>query len=265
MLKLLKYEFARRKRMVGATAIFLIVLEILSIFMLYKKGEWQILSITLMVGMFIGLILLIFLDAAISYYSDFKKSQGTMLFLTPVTGSKIIGSKMLYAAIELFCGMIILIIFSVITNSFAISAGYTGIQPYLNEFSSVMSYTFGSTSWWLFIPSFSFLVFLQYFAAIAIVMASVTIGRTLLSRNNYSWLLAILIYIGVSFVVQMVNSLMLFIIGLGDGLVINLFQNQTDISVDITKYLVIGGIMYVLWICAGYLVSSKLLTKRIDL
>lgn len=265
MLKLMKYEFARRKRTVLTILLVLVLMEALSIFFLYRKGQWEIGSTMLMFAMFIGVILFVFLESAINYYADFKKSQGTMLFLTPSKGNWIIGSKMLYAAIELLAGMLLVIGFTALTNALAVGAGYTGLQPYMDEFTTIMMSTFGGTSWLGIMIGFLFLVFLQYFASISIAITSVTIGRTLLSRNSYNMLLAIVFYFGVSIVIQFINSMVLLVIGLTDGLWGQVFSGAADITVNMSKYIIAGGIQYALWIVVAYFVSSKLVSRRVDI
>ena len=55
----------------------------------------------------------------------------TLLFLTPNSGYKIVGSKMAFGAMELFAGIAVNVLLVWITNSVALSKGYEGLGQQL--------------------------------------------------------------------------------------------------------------------------------------
>jgi len=242
----------------------------LALYFLNKQGDYAVFTIILMFMMAFGVLLLTFLDVAVQYYNDFKKSQGTLLFLTPNSGYKIIGSKMIFGALELLTGLGLVVICVWITNTVAANLGYAGITTQINEFKEVMALVFGETGMWFAAVGFILLVFLQYTASQSVAISSITLGRTMLSRNSYNWLWAVLIFIGVNIGIQTINSLILVLIGMGDGLfnsefIITNAEEAAEIVKKVTKYLIVGGAQYIFWIATSFFVSSTLLNKRIDL
>jgi len=270
MLKLLKYELKKRKSTLIVGAIALAVAEGLVLYFLNRQGDYVIFSIILMFLMAFGVILLAFLDVAVQYYNDFKKSQGTLLFLTPNSGYKIVGSKMIFGALELLVGLGIVVIFAWITNTVAINLGYSGVTRQIREFKEVMALVFGDTGMWFAVVGFFLLVFLQYTASQSVAVSSITLGRTMLSRNSYNWLWAVLIFIGVNIGIQTINSLILVGIGMGDGLFNSTYtitnaSEAAEMVSQVTKYLIVGGVQYIFWIVTSFFVSSTLLNKKVDL
>lgn len=265
MFNLLKYELKKRKNTLIVGAIALAAAEAFTLYQLKKENIPIVLF--LMGVMVVGVLLLVFLDVAIQYYNDFKKSQGTLLFLTPNSGGKIIGSKMLFGAMELLSGLIISGLFIWLTNSIAVNMGYSGIGPIISSTVNDIGITVGESNIWWVATGFVFLVFLQYTASQSIAIMSVTLGRTVMSRNNYNWLWAVLFFIGVSFVVQTINGLILIPIGFGGDFMqdIMVMGDAAEASINVSRFLIVGAIEYACWIAASFLTSSRMLNKRIDL
>ncbi len=267
MFKLLKYELNKRKTILIISVVLLVLTEYFALRLLSKGQEYAHIAAIINIIMFIGVIIVVFLDVVVQYYNDFKKSQGTLLFLTPNSGYKIVGSKMLFGAAELLLGIALVVFLAWITNSSAVAKGYVGVGPQLQAFIDLLNTGVGeSNSWWV-ITGFLFLVFLQYTAGQSIAVTSITLGRTIFSKNNYNWFWAILFFIVVSIGVQTINGTLLVLVGMGDGLLNSTisFSSQSDVTVDITKYLILGGIEYILWIAASFVVSGLLLNKKVDI
>lgn len=270
MLKLMKYELKKRKKSLIVGAIALIVAEGLALYFLNKQGDYVVFTILLMGLMLAGAVFLTFIDVAANYYNDFKKSQGTLLFLTPNSGRKIVGSKMLFGAIELLVGLLIVSLFTWLTNSIAVNLGYAGIGPQIAQFRELLNYSVGTQNIWWVIAGFSFLIFLQYMAMQSIAVSSITIGRTIMSRNSYNWLWAVLLFIGVYIGIQTINGTILVLMGMNDGLLnfsvdVESVEDAAEIVKMLYKYLIAGGLQYLFWIITAFVVSSTLLNKKIDI
>ncbi|MDA3847147.1 MAG: hypothetical protein PF505_11495 [Vallitaleaceae bacterium] len=95
MLNLLKYEFLRRKNVLAITGIFMVIAEIIILLGINKRGALLGVAIVLILLMIIGVTVLIFAEAIRSYSTDLNQKQGYMLFMTPNSGYKILGSKMI--------------------------------------------------------------------------------------------------------------------------------------------------------------------------
>ena len=265
MLNLLKYELKKRKSTLIVGAIALIALEALTLYNLSK--DKVILAMILSVLMVVGAVLIAFLDTAVQYFNDFKKAQGTLLFLTPNKGSKIVGSKMIFGALELLAGMVIVVLSIYVSNRYAVSMGYEGIGPQITSVIAELELSFGAGSTWWIATGFLIIVFLQYASSQSVAILSVTLGRTILSRSSYNWLWAVIIFIGTSFAIQTVNSVILLSIGLGDGWLQEIMMNGDVVNstLDVTKFLIIGAIEYAAWIAVAFFASSIMLNKKIDI
>jgi len=267
MFKLLKYEFNKRKSLLLISLIILAAAEILAIYQVTKDSSSPVFGAIINIVMFIAVLLIVFIDVVVQYFNDFKKSQGTLLFLIPNSGYKIVGSKMLFGAAELLAGLSLALLFAWVTNSFAVAEGYEGIGPQIQSFKNTLSLGIGTANTWWVVAGFLFLVFLQYFASQSIAVTSITLGRTILSKNSYNWFWAVLFFVVASIVVQTVNGMLVILIGLEDGIFSNSFSfdSQAETAVNITKYLILGGVEYLFWIGASFFVSGTLLTKKVDI
>ena len=74
-------------------------------------------------------------------------------------------------------------------------------------------------------------------------------------------------FIVVSIGVQTVNGMLILMIGMEDGLFTNSLTlgSQYDATINITKYLITGGIEYIIWIGLSFFVSGLLLNKKVDI
>jgi len=265
MINLLKYEFKKRKTTIIVGAIVLSAMECLALYLVNKDNI--ILATLLMFAMLITAIMMAFFDVATQYYNDFKKAQGTLLFLTPNKGNKIVGSKMIFGALELISGLLIVLLFAYITNSAVIKMGYEGAGPIIQQNISMLDISFGESNTWWIMTGFIFLVFLQYFTGQAVAILSITLGRTILSRNSYNWLWAVLLFIGTNIAIQTVNSIVLLVVGLGEGWFkeILMYGNVVNATIDISKFLIIGGAEYLIWTVIAFFASSVMLNKKVDI
>jgi hypothetical protein len=261
----MKYEIKRRKKLILTVAIIIAFLEAAVCFGIYKGGVWSVISVVFSFVILVGGLLFPFIDAIANLYSDFKNKHGYMLFLTPNKGIKIFGSKAIFALLELLA--IVVIVACSLSISLAL---LKSMRPVI--YASVFGDMFNSIetllvsndlSVWSIAP-FVIAVLLQYFTSIMIAMLSLTISKTILSKNNFNWLFALLIYFAVSFGVQALDASVI----LGFGYVNNMFNISgltKELFIEMTNFIYIGSGIYIFWIAVSTTVSSILLSKRTDL
>lgn len=265
MLNLMKYELKRRKALLTTVMIVLVCLEAAICLGLYLGGNWNALSIVLSCVVLVGGLLFPFIDTIANYYSDFKNKHGYMLFLTPNKGIKIIGSKALFALIELIV-MVGLVIGSIAITMLVFKNIHPGIYSKffadiftdLQRLFELKEFTFWSTTPLILVT------ILQYFNNIMLAVLAITLSKTILSNNNFNWLFALLFYLGLSFGLQAINSGVLVAFGFVNDM-IEYAESGRDIFNEIVKYIYIGGGIYTFWIAVSTTVSSILLDKRTDL
>lgn len=114
MIKLMKYELARRKNLLIGAAISALFVEgsvLLGIYLgsgrALQEGldGWNILAIMMTVLLVVGGCVLTFLDAVVKLYSDYKQKHGYMIFMTPQSGYRVIWAKTIFAVLEMIASL----------------------------------------------------------------------------------------------------------------------------------------------------------------
>ena len=151
MMKLLKYELIRKKKLYLATLYVFTALTILAATGQPKMDIdhfWYVLVIASSATMFAGFVLLPIIINTANYYNDYKKTNGYMMFLTPSSGAKILGSKILCAAIDalgslIYIGLFIFVLCSAANVNIFIDAP-TFLADIYNLFPG-FKYNYGNT------------------------------------------------------------------------------------------------------------------------
>ncbi len=266
MLKLMKYEWLRRRKLLSIILICFAFLEGVSIYGMYRGEGWLVLTFFIMFALFFVAMLLPLIDAIANYYSDFKNTHGYMLFLTPNNGFSLVGSKALFALIELLLSLGIVGGILVANYHIAGAFGHEGIVRQIDSiWSNIVQITGSTTMATKSIIYFISYSFVQYFNTIMLALTALTIGKTLLSGKSYNWLAALAMYIALVIGVQVLQFLILTAFGfVGDLLTV--IDTPTDqLPAQMLKYLFIEFGLQIIWITGGYVTSSLLLNKRIDL
>lgn len=106
MYNLIKFEFARKKMVFAVAAALTVIGQIFALFKFFQLDEVsrnmagdEILGIFFGVTM-IGFGILYFIDIIFLFRNDLFKQEGYMLFMTPQSGYKILGSKLIFALLE---------------------------------------------------------------------------------------------------------------------------------------------------------------------
>jgi hypothetical protein len=261
----MKYEFLRRKRLLISVLIIFVFLEAAIYLGLNLGGNWYITATVLMFVLLIGGLLFPLLDAVTNYYSDFKRKNGYMLFLTPNKGGRILGTKALFAFAE------IVIVILLIWAAYLINIGLLKslhpevVNPALDDISSQLQMVFNvdKFSVWTVSPLIV-LVILQYFTNMMLAILAITIAKTILSNKDFNWLFALIFYFVLAALMQAVNVGVLAVFGfVGD--IIEVASTNSEMMPNVLKYLSVGAAMYIVWSSASIIISSALLNKRTDL
>lgn len=264
MLKLIKYEFFRRKTRLITMLLIMVFLEIAILLGLNLGDSWIAMSVVCIFILLIGGALFPFIDTITKYYSDYKNKHGYMLFLTPNSGHKIIGSKMLFALAEM------MITFLLIVGAFALTyQAATSLYPEITKIAWDMIMEMKNvlnlqdvTVWNLSPLIATFLV--QYFANIMLAIGAITISKTLLSNKSFNWLFALLFYFVLYAILEFAMFGVLILFGFA-GDIIELIKNDGNVLINTLKYLSVSGVVYLVWIFTSFFISGRLLNKRTDL
>lgn len=264
--KLMKYEVYRRKTTILAYIILFAVAELLILFGLYKGDSWIALSVVMTILIIGGTYVYALVDTIASYYSDLKNKHGYMLFLTPVSGYQIIGSKALFGLLQLFVTVVLMFLAMFLNYRVAIHLYFTGTEfeelwRQLMEGFKVIAPHIGQ------LIQFLLIVLLQWFTIIMMGILAVTLSKTIFSNSKHSFLFSLLIYILLSVITQTISVSVLAPFGLfGDMINIQIVDNTiVQSSIEIGRYFTIGIVLYSVYISLFYFLSGRFLHKRIDL
>lgn len=260
MMKLLKYEWMRRRSLLLGALITLLFVEGLALYGIYRGGSWNTLSIVMTVLLVVGGLLLPILDTVTKLYADYKQKQGYMLFLTPQSGTRILWAKAIFGALETVA-VVALISGCLVLSGAALDHFQQGMAT---GFLFTFQQELGAISMNSMLFVYAGLITLQMLAQMAIAMLAVTVGRVLVQGNSYSWVIALVMYFALALAVNMADSLLMVVFGLvGD--ITSLMNNASDVMRFLGKYFAIGACTYAVWFSVCTLLSGRLASRKVDL
>ncbi len=206
MLKLIKFEFIRKYKLLTMTLISAIALNILAM----SRGIGGSSMFLLFFPIVLSVLYLV--DIIKMYSEDLNKKTGYMLFMTPNSGYKIISSKLLTAVLEGFALFLMYFIFILINGVFiAVSMGneiyYSQIIAVVDN---LLSVSFGFRSGHVLIFLLATLTFLIAF--ITTVYTAMTIRKSIFSEIKFGGLFSFIIFLLINWGLSYVSSIFFNII-----------------------------------------------------
>jgi len=202
MLKLVKYEFMRKYKLL---TMILVTAVVLNIFLALKGVEGSILFLLISP---VVLYLLYLMDIIKMYGDDLNKKTGYMIFMTPNSGYKIITSKLLTAVLEGF-GLIFAYFLFVIANGIhlVISLGeYAGFRRVINATNDILSGSLGYNFNLVYLFEFLLIAVVVIIAFITTVYTAITIRKSLFSEVKYGGLLSFIIFLLINWIISSISD-----------------------------------------------------------
>ena len=264
MLKLIKYEFIKKSKLL---LILLITAILANIGLGIAYGENGI-------GLFLGLsplvLGIIYLYELIKTYSDdLNKKTGYMLFMTPNSGYKIIGSKLvtiILVGIIFFTSYMIfalanlsIIAYKAVGDFSLITEGLTQLIEGLNMLiSGAFGFNIGDLMLMFIVGIISSIVF------VLTVYAAITIRKSIFSNTKFGGILSFIIFV----IINVIYGYLTDLVGKIFNFEFIITQISTNISVTYpsSQMFVIFAVMIVfnciiaslLMLGSGYLVEKKI-------
>lgn len=190
MLKLIKYEFMRKDKVIMVFIISLII----NLFMVLKL---QTEGSAMFIGLFPLISMTLYIVDIISMYSrDLNNKSGYMLFMTPNSGYKIIVSKLITAILEglfiLLFYFIIILINGIYMGSFY-NINYNEVISFINM---ILSGYFRFNLGHVFVFLITALVFILNFILSA--YTAITIRKSIFSEIKFAGFLSFIIFIAIN-------------------------------------------------------------------
>lgn len=246
MIKLMKYEFLRKIKNLGIGLIILFIIELATLYTIYRGPSSLGYTLALTALMMVGVYIFLIIDSIIMYSSDLYKKPGYMLFLTPNSSSKIIGSKLLVSVSEaaIFLSLVFgsqFINYKIIYDKYLNSPQAQTILDALNTIFNLQTH----------IKDLLFIIFifiLSWFSLITIIYLAITLRKTILSNIKAGGLFSFIFFVVIETVVTYCHSLLVSQ---------NMSITHASSTISIIYYSVVIVIMFV--------TSSTLLSKGVDL
>lgn len=198
MLKLIKFEFIRKYKLLTMTLISAIVLNILAI----SRGAGGSAMFLMLFPIVLSVLYLV--DIIKMYSEDLNKKTGYMLFMTPNSGYKIISSKLLTAVIEGFIILLIYFIFILINGMYIVISmgGEIDYSQIIRVVDNLLSGSLGFSLGHVLVFLLAALTFLIAF--ITTVYTAMTIRKSVFSEIKFGGLFSFIIFLcinwGISFI-----------------------------------------------------------------
>lgn len=195
MLKLLKYEFRKAQSafltLLGLTA----ALELYFLYALYqRKEDHMAISMVLLVLCAYAVAIFVFVRGVTSYSGELKSKSSYLIFLTPNSTLKIMGSKYLYTFVN---GLFFAALFAVLAGfDFLLGLQRFGeYEDFLEGMQALLRmngvYVDQILYGVLFIVAYAFLSILS---TIAVAYFAITIGHTLFRDKKWRWVPSLVLF-----------------------------------------------------------------------
>ncbi len=263
MLKLIKYEFIKKSKLLLILLVTAIIANIGIGLAFKEEGIALFLSLSS-----IALVILYLYELIRTYSDDLNKKTGYMLFMTPNSGYKIIGSKLIFIITEgliLFLSYFIFLFLNLVVIALRTTGDFSlimkGISEIINGFNSVVIMQFGMNLGDILLIVIMLLISVIVFALI--VYSAMTIRKSIFSNTKFGGLISFIIFIALNFIY---GKLMNFI---GEAFQFDVLTKQiNDMTITYpssSMFRIFGVIIVfniivsaVLMLTSGYLIEKKI-------
>lgn len=200
MLKLIKYEFIKKYKLIFIT---LIISAAINLYLITKDAAGS----TVFLVFFPIVMSILYIGDIIKMYSDdLNRKSGYMLFMTPNSGYKIIISKLITAVIEGFAILLLYFIFIILNGSYIIfrSGATINLNEIINVINTLLSGNLGFNLGHIFMFLLSGLLFLISFLTTA--YTAMTIRKSIFSEIKFGGVLSFIIFILLNWGISNVSS-----------------------------------------------------------
>lgn len=270
MLKLMKYEWIREKKLLLLGLATLGLLEILMIFCLYQQGGYLSLFTFIMIFLFPVSFVFILVDGIRMLSKDLNQKEGYMLFLTPSSGYQIVLSKLFVNFINLVLSQVLIMIIYVVNYGLAkeiFLSGLPAVYDILIEMLRgiimvIIPYP------WVLILGVLYILF-SWFQFSTTIYLAIVLTKTILSQVRFKGFFSFVFFIVLNIAINIARSLILSLFAFQQQVTDELSRLESmnqDIYVDGILKLGISNLLLSMIIVFGFAyLSGRLIHKHIDL
>jgi len=252
MLKLIKYEFLRKYKLILMTIISAVIANLF----LITKGVSG--STSFLVFFPLVLFILYVSDIIRMYSDDLNKKTGYMLFMTPNSGYKIIASKLITAVFEGLAILLLYFVFILLNGTYIFYAAGVNFDEIMRSINSALSGSLGLNLGHVFVFLLTALVFIIGF--IVTVYTAITIRKSIFSEMKFGGTLSFIIFIGLNWVISFVSSKFYSVLSPNYDYYMNLSAiSVSELAVILFPIIALSIIQIILLtVCSGYLLEKKI-------
>lgn len=260
MVNLIKYEFIRKWRSLG---VFLAIALVLNIFVLYQlrtgvnKPVDQMAALSIFFGgMLAAFFILFIVDVTIMYSQDLHQKSGYMFLLTPNSGYKLLGAKVMTGILEGF--LFLLVFLALLAVNFLGIYGEPFTQFIGSDFYAMITghlQAEGINLW-----SVLALVLLEAFVSVVVLVltiyAAISIRRSILAEKKFGGFLSLLVFLLLGWLIGKITEF-IFYMFFKFGILVESSINYSNHVLYLLIQIVLG--------IGLFLLSAFLLDKRMDI
>ena len=255
MLKLIKFEFSRKKTMYLVAAILLVIAQAFVLYKYLELGSHVRDEFGLDIfGAYAGILMVAFsilylIDIIFLFREDLFKQEGYMLFMTPNSGYKLLGAKLLFALLE---GVLIFGVYSVIILS---NIKFMNVDVINFVFKNLSTKEF----WIMAKGLFAIILMIMQFSLV--VYLSFALFKSIFSNTRFKGLITFGIFIVLNIAISKIQELLSYILPFESRFNVIFNENSTmdavNISLNNGVFMSVVSVI-ILFIGTGYLLEKKI-------
>ncbi|MDF2802231.1 MAG: hypothetical protein K0S61_2134 [Anaerocolumna sp.] len=249
MFKLIKYEF--RKQAFSKLVILAILGLIEVVFLIgigLNKEDMVGNSMGILVLFTFGALFFLAFESIITFNGDLKQKQSYMLFLTPNTTYGIVGSKVLYAAIQIvLAGIAFAAVFAV--NGGILVAKYSSIAQIKEMILQGINQLYNIDVKTSYVILAIILVICTWLSTVTVAFFSITLSSTFLADKRFKGFVSFVIFLLLNYVFSFISE---HTIG------------NLDINQNINLYLILEILYMLCFTVITYVGTAWMLDKKVS-
>ena len=259
MLKLVKYEFRKARSALLALLGIAAVLEVYFLASLYSNHEDNmVVAGVLLFFCAYAAAIFVFVRGVTSYSGELKNTSSYLIFMTPNSTLKIMGSKYLYTFVN---GLFFTVLFAVLT---AVDTALA-LRQYgeLNSFLETVRSFFSLYGVYLDQIGYGILfmllsVLLSVLSTIAVAYFSITIGHTLFRDKKWRWLPSLVLFFALTWAINWLIGQ--FPTAWDQMVVVNSSVGDSTVQMEVTANAMVSVVIPSLLPAAGVSLATILLS-----
>ena len=209
MLKLMKYEFKKQALSKWIMLVLVGLLELLFLFGVVTENEDRIgLAIGLLAIFSIGCLFYVAFESVLTFSNDLKTKCSYMLFLTPNSIYKIVGAKVITAAVQILIVGAAFLLLAIIDINMIMSM-FQEVETAWQLIKELLEAFFGVSISEKIIILYIATLILSWICTVCLAFFSITLSTTFLANKRWKGIVSFVIFLGLNWLFSKIVSVSL--------------------------------------------------------